>query len=219
MKKLNLPTFKTWGDLWSAFANVRAKILYDAKATELSKAKREAFEQLNGLDKGNSGTRNELPEEVYSLMTAHFGKTNEEPVKNKSDFSSRNLDKSAVAHAFNTISKKVKHPGIYNKFKDVIVKLLPDNLPITIVSSKAALTKEVRARFSNSKQLGVYIVSNGKPQIFIVSENGKLDTNDLGVAQTLVHEAVHAVISATIALYKQDPKNKTQDIQQKRRNI
>lgn len=206
MKKLNLPTFKTWGDLWSAFANLRAKILYDAKATELSKAKREAFEQLNGLDKGNSGTRNELPEEVYSLMTAHFGKTNEEPVKNKSDFSSRNLDKSAVAHAFNTISKKVKHPGIYNKFKDVIVKLLPDNLPITIVSSKAALPKEVRARFSNSKQLGVYIVSNGKPQIFIVSENGKLDTSDLGVAQTLVHEAVHAVISATIALYKQDPK-------------
>ena len=207
MKQLNLPVFETWGDLMSAFVNARAKRLYDkkVKAGEIDEKLQKSYEQLNGLDKGNSGTKNELPDEVYKVLADTYFEPADDPSKNKSDFNSRDLNKTAIEKAFDVIKKNVKHPGIYEKFKQVIIKLLPDDIPVKLVSSVAALPKDVRAKFNHTGQLGMYIVTNGKPHIYIVSKNGKLGLDNKQVAETLVHEAIHAVISATIAVYKQDP--------------
>lgn len=207
MKQLNLPIFETWGDLMSVFVNARAKRLYDkkVKAGEIDEKLQKSYEQLNGLDKGNSGTKNELPDEVYRVLSDTYFEPAESSSKNKSDFNSRDLDKIAIEKAFDVIKKNVKHPGIYEKFKQVILKLLPDDIPVKLVSSVAALPEDVRAKFNHTGQLGMYIVTNGKPHIYIVSKNGKLGLDNKQVAETLVHEAIHAVISATIAVYKQDP--------------
>lgn len=208
LKHNNLPTFSNWSELMAAFNNARAYIHYRTlvKEGKVEAGLQKEFEALNGYDKGNSGTINLLPDYIFKLLhESYFRAVEKDPVKNKSDFNSRDLDKIAIEKAFNVIKKNVKHPGIYEKFKQVILKLLPDNIPVKLVSSIAALPEDVRVKFNHTGQLGMYIVTNGKPHIYIVSKNGKLGLDNKQVAETLVHEAIHAVISATIALYKQDP--------------
>lgn len=208
MKHNNLQTFKDWSELMAAFNAARAYIHYQTLVKEGkvdSKVQKE-YEELNGLNKGNSGTVNMLPSYVFTLLDeAYFNAKDREPNKNKSDFNSRKLDKYSIEQAFNTVKHDVAHPGIYEKFKQVILKLLPSDIPVTLASSVAALPENVRNHFKNTNQLGIYVVTNGKPEIYIISKNGKLDLRNKQVAETVVHEAIHAVISATIRLYKDNP--------------
>ena len=217
--------FGSFFEMEAAYMNYLAQLLFDNEYSKDPKYKKTipAWLKLTNRLHGNDPIRTELPSEVVDLIESAFNKPISKRLlkinKKSSAVIKPSEDKRTLKEAFNTLAKSNKDKTILSNLYKKIGTTLPNDIQISIFKDLSDLPKEVQQEFTNARQTGLYIVSDGIPKIYIRDLGSKMDISDPKNLTTLVHEAIHASISGTIDQYYKDPSQLTANQREAIKNL
>lgn len=214
--------FANFAELLSAYLNSEADMIYArdyALSSEYTKKEKQAWLDLTGRSQGNSGYRSLADKESIEVMHSFFKKDASRSfrtgwVKN----GVKEYTKKDIQKVFSQLGSVTKNNAIFNTLYKKVQNILPSNTKIFVASNRADFPKDIQNKFPNESYVGLYTVNNGIPEIYIVDkDNAGINSNS--VATTIVHEAIHAAVSANIQQYFADKTQLTAEQQKAISNL
>ena len=212
--------FKSFADLLSAYMNrlVDDQFKEYAKVNELSAEEVQNWKRFTKRDKGNTGYRSIEDNQVFDLINERM-KTKPFKIKFSSRSGIKAYSTSSIDKAIRLFAKKSGQENLLSAIYRKALKHLPKETKITLVGSIQALPKEVQGQFTNKQQVGLFILKNGIPHIYLVDQGTKSNLYDPKNMETLFHEVLHASLAIALNQFKTDPSKLTQDQREALENL
>ena len=202
--------FENIAELQAAYFNTKAEDQFLTVFPGEFKLKA-AWRNFIGANKGNSGYRTLQPaQERYIDRVMGIGKGLEQPKQiNLNKVVKTYPTSNILRKALNSLKNRSEHPAIFNNIFAKLNALMPKEVNIEIHSSVETLPSDIKPKFTNRAQRGIYVVKEGKPSIYIIGHRGTLNIDNEKNLETLAHEAIHFVMSSAIHAYFNNPEKLT----------
>ena len=196
--------FKTLAELEAAYFNYKADSEFLTVFPDKSNLKAE-WKEFIGANRGNSGYRALNAEQALILEKALGivdANTPPKPVNLNRVVNVKSTYTSGILHkALNSLKHKASRPAIFTSLYSKLHKLLPKTVNVEIHATKRTLPDDIKAKFTNPAQKGIYIVKNGIPSIYVLGDRGSIDIDNENNLEVLAHEAIHLAVSSAIYAY------------------
>lgn len=206
-------------ELMQAFMNRAAREIFDRKFRKDLTGNKAIitlrWEQLTGRDMGNTGYFEITNDDLFNAVAKKLRVLNPKDVAprdtSKGYFSPQWYKTDDLKSCFTRLALDRKEESILVNLYGKLSKALPQNLQLCLVADPRDLPATIRGKFANRKTNGLYVNEGGKGTIYVVSWTGdnNIHRTNGPLARTIVHEMIHAVVSAHLVQYFRYPQGLT----------